>query len=145
MGNKMFTPNGKASEESVATFEREIQFNLPADYRAFLRDTNGGGLQHALIKPRRPGELLIDCLFGFGDKDEFDLRFWLSEFKGELPEKSLIIGSDAGGGFLLLCTEEGSAGVYYYDHSYLFPTSSDDENTYFINSSFSELLSELIK
>ena len=141
----MFVSNGKISEASIDSFEKEIQLSLPDDYKKFLIDTNGGALQNGLIKPQRPGELLIDYLFGLSEKDEFDLRFWHSEFRGEIPEKSVIIGSDAGGGFLLLCTEEDLAGVYYYDHSYLFPSSGDDENTYFIYSSFSELLSDLRK
>ncbi|MFB9246324.1 SMI1/KNR4 family protein [Massilia antarctica] len=141
----MFTPNGRISEENVVDFEREIQFCVPEDYKKFLVDTNGGVLQNAMISPRRPGQLLIDCLFGLCEQSEFDLRFWLNEFTGDLPEKSLIIGSDAGGGFLLLCTEEDSAGIYYYDHSYLFSTSADEENTYLIYPSFAELHSALIK
>lgn len=141
----MFTSNGKSSKENVVAFECEIKFRLPEDYKRFLIDTNGGVLQHALISPTKPGQLLIDCLFGLCEKSQLDLRFWLNEFRGDLPEKSLIIGSDAGGGFLLLCIEEDFAGVYYYDHSYLFSPSTDDENTYLIYSSFSELLFELTK
>lgn len=139
----MFHPNGKNSDENVATFEREIKFTLPSDYRVFLRDTNGGVLQGALIRTIKPGDLLIDCMFGLDHKREFNLRFWLNEFGSELPEKSLIIGSDAGGGFLLMCTAEGTEGIYYYDHSYLFSNSSDSENTYLIYSSFSELFLDL--
>ena len=141
----MFVPTGKSSEESISAFEREIQFRLPDDYRAFLRDTNGGVCQHALIRPQRPGELLIDCLFGLGVKDEMDLRFWYNEMKGDVPEKSLIIGSDAGGGFLLLSIETNLEGIYYYDHSYSFPTSTDNENTYLIYPSFSELFSQILQ
>ena len=139
----MFSPNGKLSEKYIADFEREHQISLPDDYREFLQRTNGGTLQDAVLKPERPGDLLIDCLFGINDKDELSLNFWNNEFEGEIPENSVIVGSDAGGGFLLICMEEGLEGVYYYDHSYLFPTSSDSENTYLISQSFSELLTKL--
>ena len=141
----MLTPNGKNSKENVVDLEREIKFRLPEDYKRFLIDTNGGALQNALISPTKPGELLIDCLFGICEKSELDLHFWFDEFRGDLPEKSLIVGSDAGGGFLLLSTGEDAVGVYYYDHSYQFSTSADDENTYLIYGSFSEFLSNLIK
>jgi len=141
----MFIQNGILSEQCIADFEVETRLNLPNDYRIFLCKTNGGTFQDSIIKPQRPGELLIDCLFGLSGKSETDLRFWRGEFDGEIPEKSLIIGSDAGGGFLLLCLEKDAEGIYYYDHSYFFPASSDSENTYFIYPSFSALFSELNK
>lgn len=139
----MFSPNGKSSEYNVANFEQEIGFSLPDDYRSFIMDKNGGTCQGGVISQAAPGDFLVDCLFGLVSKDEMSLRFWFQELNGEIPEKSLIIGSDAGGGFLLLCMKKGMEGIYYYDHSYLFPTSNDDMNTYFVCSSFSELFSEL--
>jgi len=139
----MFTPNGAINEMNVEDFEKVIGFSLPTDYRDFLVEKNGGVFADALIKPEVPGELLIDCLFGLGLPDQLSLEFWHDEFKSEIPENSLIIGSDAGGGFLLLCTEVGSSPVYYYDHSYLFSSSCDDQNTYLISKSFSELLMQL--
>lgn len=141
----MFIRNGNVSEEIISNFERENRLTLPVDYKKFLLDSNGGVVNNNVIILPRLGQLLIDSLFGLGQNNETDLQFWLNEFKGDLPEKSLIIGSNAGGGFLLLCTEENCAGVYYYDHSYSFSASDDNENTYLIYPSFSELIYNLIK
>lgn len=141
----MFTPNGAINEMNVDDFEKAIGFSLPRDYRDFLIHKNGGVFSNALINPEKPGELLIDCLFGLGLPDQLSLQFWYDELKNDIPSNSLIIGSDAGGGFLLLCIEEDSSPVYYYDHSYLFQSSNDDQNTYLISKSFSELLMQLTR
>ncbi|EIL88077.1 SMI1/KNR4 family protein [Rhodanobacter spathiphylli] len=141
----MFIPNGKADLQSIINFEHEFHFQIPDDYRKFLQDSNGGACKNSQIKSQELGDLLIDYLFGLDGVDELNLRFWKNELKSEIPQDSLIIGSDSGGGFLLLCLEEGLEGIYYYDHSYLFESSSDTRNTYFIFSTFHELYLELKK
>ena len=36
------TPYGQASEEEIAALEKTLKFPLPADYRSFLKQYNGG-------------------------------------------------------------------------------------------------------
>jgi len=65
------------------------------------------------------------------------------EFKDDIPDKSLIIGSDFGGGMILLVTVENddfSKGIYYYDHSHFFEASNSENNTYFICDTFNEFI-----
>jgi hypothetical protein len=140
----MLIPNGSVSENEISNLEMKIGFGLPSDYRGFLSSTNGGQCSGSAVSVPKPGDFFVDYLFGLGLKKQADLAFWQEEFYGDIPEKSLIIGSDAGGGFLLLCLEEEQEGVYYYDHSHLFPSSSEKENTYFICAKFSDFFN-LIK
>lgn len=141
----MFIENSSIDEKSIIKFEKKIGFKLPDDYRIFLKNHNGGICKDEIIKLNRPGDFLIDCFFGLGLKDALNLQFWHEELSGELPEKSIVIGCDPGGGYILLCVASDISGVYYYDHTYSFPSSSDDENTYFIAPDFTEFFGKIIK
>lgn len=143
MNDAKFTPNGKARVEDVETLEEKLRIKLPENYRTFLIETNGGTLSNSILELDRPGDLLIDCFFGFNEEDSLSINYWIENFSDEIPEGSLIIGSDAGGGFLLLCTKE-EEGIYYYDHSYSFQSSSDNENTYYVCAKFTDLTLKLI-
>lgn len=139
----MFTPNGPIDDSKIINFENTFRFNLPKDYRNFLRQTNGGTFDGAPLKTGKLGDLLVDCLFGLNLQDQLSLQFWNLELRSEIPEKSAIIGSDAGGGFLLLYPQDEQSNVYYYDHAYSFPTSSDEENTYLLAERFSRFFQNL--
>jgi hypothetical protein len=139
----MFTPNGPIDHSEIINFENSFQVNLSEDYRNFLQQTNGGTFEGVLLKTEKLGDLLIDCLFGLNLQAQLNLQFWNQELKNEIPEKSTIIGSDAGGGFLLLYPQYKESNVFYYDHAYSFPTSSDEENTYLLADRFSKFFQSL--
>lgn len=139
-----FQSRGELDETTLTRLETLAGFRLPADYRSFLKRTGGGSFVggYPEIVVDTIGNVLCHTFFGMGLPRALNLEFWHNEMKGEIPCKSLLIGKDPGGGFLLLCCDpelSGLSGVYYYDHSYSFPSSSDEENTYFISESFGEL------
>ena len=136
----MFKNNGKLSDSVVKQFETNINIRLPEIYRNFLMTTNGGIANNIALHSDAIGNFLLNCMFGVGLEDAFDLSFWRSELKDDIPNWGLLIGSDVGGGFFMLDMRDGESKVYYYDHSYVFNSSSNDENTYLIFKSFSELL-----
>lgn len=136
----MLIANGSLSESEISKFEAKLGFGLPSEYRNFLIKTNGGQCADATVSTSKPGNFLVDYIFGLGLNRQLDLSFWQDEFNGDIPEKSIIIGSDAGGGFLLLLLADGRDLVYYYDHAHSFASSSEQENTYLICDKFSDFL-----
>lgn len=136
-----FTPHGKLAETTLKKFEASLNLRLPDDYRKFLLASNGGAFSEGYPQIETENELEFSCdaFFGLGVSRALDLAFWMKEFGGELPEHSLLVGKTPDGAFLLLCLERTIAGVYLYDHAYELSVSSDDENTFFICSTFSKL------
>ena len=55
----------------------------------------------------------------------------------------MLIGEDAGGGFVLLVCGGENEGVYYYDHAYSFELSNDKKNTYLIAKTFDDFMEVL--
>lgn len=140
-----FESRGKLDEATLRRLEILIGFRLPADYRSFLRRNDGGSFVggYPEIVVDTIGKVFCDTLFGMSMPRALNLEFWHGEMKGDIPSDSLLIGKDPSGGFLLLCCEPESSGVYYYDHSYSFPSSSDAENTYFVSESFGQFAQHL--
>lgn len=64
----------------------------------------------------------------------------MSKLGDDLLEGSIIIGDDLLQGMIVMITDGDLKGIYYWDDSYNFDSSSDDENTYFIFNDFKELL-----
>jgi hypothetical protein len=126
--------------EALNAFESSVGFALPADYREFLERHNGGKFKGALFDiPELHMSEALDVLFGFNTKRALDLRHWQNEMRGQIPNKSIIIGKDPGGNFLVLDEE----GVYYYDHIHYYPQSSEEKNAYKVTGSFKEFLERL--
>lgn len=136
-----FNANGSISDAGIAELERNIGFPLPNDYRHFLQQTNGGHFVggYPEVTAETIGVICCDSFFGRKMPNALDLEFWFKEMKDEIPINSLLIGKDPSGAFFLLVCDYNSLGVYYYDHSYNYPESSDQENAYFVSESFSKL------
>jgi hypothetical protein len=129
-----FEPTGR---RTIKEFESRIRFALPADYKIFLEQHNGGRFHGALFAvPELGTDEALHILFGFNPKRVLDLRFWQEEMEGEIPENSIIIGTDPGSNLLVLRDE----GVYYYDHTHYYPQSSVKKNAYKVAGSFAEFL-----
>ena len=140
---------GQVDEKVISAFEREINFSLPTDYRAFLQANNGASVdgQVFFVSDLDQG-VLMDVFFGITNAEErsLTLGYWLNEFGDELQEKTLIIGSDPGGGMITYVTAGEDKGIYYWDHSHFFPQSSEEEgNTYFLADSFDDFMAALRK
>jgi hypothetical protein len=88
----------------------------------------------------------MGVLYGVNMENEaLDLIYENKEYSDDIPEKSLLIGSDPGGGWILLIFDGENDGIWYYDHSYFFEQSTDELNTYLICNTFTEFLEILSK
>ncbi|NMD72233.1 SMI1/KNR4 family protein [Bacillus sp. DNRA2] len=137
---------GKASEELLIELEEFIGFPLPDDYKKFLSEYNGGTSKVRYSKffvNELNQEIPLDVLYGIGVNSTFDLSVCFEEFEEDLLPNSLIIGDDPGAGLIVLVTDVENYGVYYWDHSFYFPQSSEEENTYKIADSFKDFINGL--
>ncbi|GIM50349.1 SMI1/KNR4 family protein [Capnocytophaga stomatis] len=134
-------PNGKKSK--ISDIEKHFKIKLPQDYKDFLNIYNGGETEEdAFIYVEDLDEYMIMGNFFGIDIDEgfADIYKINEEYNDDIPPNSLLIGSDMGSGLILLIQDGENDGIWYYDHSYFFEQSSDEENTYFICETFTEFL-----
>ena len=95
------------TDADVRRFEQRIGAELPADYRRFLLDVNGGrtAATHCRFTMRRGArqvETSLNTLFSLDDPDESrDLATWQLYGEDRLPE-GLEIGADDGGSPVVL-------------------------------------------
>ncbi|MBC9929753.1 SMI1/KNR4 family protein [Chitinophaga qingshengii] len=134
------------SKESVSALEKRYKTKLPQDYKAFLTTSNGAIINNAYLYVRDLKEyMLMGNFFGTGiDKPFADIVKINEEYNDDIPESSLLIGSDAGSGLLLLVNDGENDGIWYYDHTYFFKQSTDELNTYFICETFTAFM-EMLK
>ena len=132
----------KGSEAKTLAFQEFLGFTLPDDYFNFFIKNDGAIIDEAYFYVKDIEEYIMFELF-------YDIKECIEtyeEFHEDFPEKSLVIGTDPGGGMLLLVTTEVgdfSKGIYFYDHSHFFEASNSDCNTYFICDTFSEFITIL--
>jgi SMI1-KNR4 cell-wall len=134
-----------SNHQIVDELEKKLNIELPKDYEDFLSKHNGAKILdgYFFVKGLNQ-EILMDVFFGVGlDERSLNLEFWHNELKDEIPKNSLLIGRDPGGSFILLINDGKDDGVYFYDDSYFFDQSSDENNTYFISKNFSLFLDML--
>ena len=139
-------PFGRATKEAIEELERIIGFPLPDDYKKFLRAYNGGTSKiryRTFFVKGLNQEIPLDVLYGIKVKTPFDLIECYEEFEEDLLPNSLIIGDDPGGGFIVLITSPEHNGIYYWDHSFYFPQSSEENNIYKIADHFGDFLQGL--
>lgn len=119
-----------------------IGFELDQDYYLFLEKNNGGTCENCAVWVEGLTQYIsLDGLFGNNlPVETSNLLFWIKEYGDEIPPESILIADDPGGGLFLLVK---NAGVYYWDHSWFFEQSSEEENIYFVASSFTEFMNKL--
>lgn len=133
---------GENDEVIVSEFEQKIGFSLPEDYRHFLVRNNGAKANRQVFFVKDLNQdVMLDKFFGITNPKSRSLTigYWLQEYGDEIDEKSVFIGSDPGGRFLVYITAGEDKGIYYWDDTNFFPQSSEEEgNSYYIAESFSE-------
>lgn len=139
-------PFGKATEEMIARFEKQIGFSLPEDYKQFLRENNGGTSQvrySSIFVEGLQERIPLAVLYGLemGER-ACDLSFWHNEFSDDLLPNSVIIGDDPGAGLFVLFTPL-DGGVYYWDHTFYFKQTTQERNIYKVASSFRGFIDNL--
>ena len=144
------------TDADVRRFEQRIGTEVPADYRAFLLEVNGGrtAATHCTFTMRRGArrtETSLNTLFSLDDADESrDLA--TSQLYGEdrLPE-SLEIGADDGGSPIVLVLSGPHQGeVWMLDRVVPRPTGSNPRVEWFdrrdvwkLADSFAEFMASL--
>lgn len=139
-----FVGFGKVSIEQITELEQKYDISLPAEYRDFLLNSNGGiapkDSRATIVLQPISEEIDIEILFGLGLEDCFDIDYWMRQYRDELPPRSLIIGNDTIKGFIILNQEEDKYRVFYWDDERNLKASTDESNAYLIADDFSEFL-----
>lgn len=137
-----FRPIGnKCNSDALAEFETQRSIKLPADYRQFLIEYNGGvPSKRGLFLKGCGTSVTLDVLYGIHEEPGLDMRFSTEEWKDEMPEGFIVIGGDPGGAMFILGTSS-EPGIYYWDHQHALPGSSEElGNTFYLSETFTELL-----
>ena len=139
---------GFANEEAISILENKFEVVLPEDYKRFLLQENGGRntaykYKNLVRISQISEEINIDVMFGVETNiKNADIEQWTSEYRDDLFPNSIIIGDAIQHGFIVFwLSNEENRGIYYYDDTYEFESSTDDVNAYFLANSFSEFLS----
>lgn len=139
---------GFANEEAISILENKFEVVLPEDYKRFLLQENGGRntaykYKNLVRISQISEEINIDVMFGVETNiKNADIEQWTSEYRDDLFPNSIIIGDTIQHGFIVFwLSNEENRGIYYYDDTYEFESSTDDVNTYFLANSFSDFLS----
>ena len=139
---------GFANEEAISILENKFEVVLPEDYKRFLLQENGGRntaykYKNLVRISQISEEINIDVMFGVETNiKNADIEQWTSEYRDDLFPNSIIIGDTIQHGFIVFwLSNEENRGIYYYDDTYEFQSSTDDVNAYFLANSFSEFLS----
>ena len=139
---------GFANEEAISILENKFEVVLPEDDKRFLLQENGGRntaykYKNLVRISQISEEINIDVMFGVETNiKNADIEQWTSEYRDDLFPNSIIIGDTIQHGFIVFwLSNEENRGIYYYDDTYEFESSTDDVNAYFLANSFSEFLS----
>ena len=134
---------GPLSEDAICKLESALGVTLPGNYREFLKETGGGIVKqdgkNRITIPSTGQTIAVDVLFGYGAAQNSDILYWNEKYRDEMLDGAVLIGFDVHQGFLLLIASGDDAGVYYWDDSYVFEESDDDQNVYLLVKDFSEL------
>ena len=129
---------------SVCKLESALGVTLPGNYREFLKETGGGIVKqdgnNRIMVTSIGQTIAVDVFFGYGVTQNSDILYWNEKYKDEMLDGAVLIGFDVHQGFLFLIADgRDDTGVYYWDDSYVFEESDDDQNVYLLVKDFSEL------
>ena len=134
---------GPLSEDAICKLESALGVTLPGNYREFLKETGGGIVKqdgnNRIMVPSLGQTIAVDVIFGYGVAQNSDILYWNKKYKDEMLDDAVLIGFDVHQGFLFLIADGVDASVYYWDDSYVFEESDDDQNVYLLVKDFSEL------
>jgi hypothetical protein len=137
---------GKGNINNINKIENEFCIKLPNDYKDFLLNNNGVIIENGyFFVDELQQNISMGIFYGIDMENDTieDIVRINKEFEGDILERSLLIGSDDGGGWILIVCDGENDGIWYYDHSYFFEQSNDETNTYFICNTFTEFMEML--
>ena len=133
------------------SLSEKFEVEIPNDYKEFLIKTNGGrNTSYTNLNQLEISDIKevinIDVMFGVNTNiKNADIDQWSSEYADDLFPNSLIIGDTIQHGFVVFwLSGDENEGIYYYDDTYEFDSSSDDSNAYFLAKTFTDF-QDLIK
>jgi SMI1 / KNR4 family (SUKH-1) len=109
------------TEDTLKAVEKKYSFQLPADYRKFLLENNGGFPSPNCATFTEDGRKTasdVFCYFAIGDKRPWASMEWhLDTFAPRLPKDTIPIARDSCGNLWLLAVGNKNAGsVFFWDH-----------------------------
>lgn len=119
--------------KAIAGFEANTGLALPADYKDFLLQHNGGRPEPGVFDIPGWGDTIVNDLFGIGEESGRvgDLLEAYDAWFDRIPAGFVVIGDDPAGNPILLATaSSGEAGVYFFDHEEEPETPGEDWRTY---------------
>ena len=117
---------GPLSEDAICKLESALGVTLPGNNRIMVTSIGQ--------------TIAVDVFFGYGVTQNSDILYWNEKYKDEMLDGAVLIGFDVHQGFLFLIADgRDDTGVYYWDDSYVFEESDDDQNVYLLVKNLSEL------
>ena len=105
------------SESQLLEIEKEINVELPKDYKEFLLRVNVGIPKENYLSffvDELHEEVTLGVLLGCSENKNFSLLNWNLEYCDELPEGSLIFATGYGGGLFVMITTGEDKGIYFW-------------------------------
>jgi len=138
---RITTTNPPTNSDAISRLEERIARPLPASYRAFLLNHNGGTPEPDTIDIQDASFKTTDVQVLHGIDDEFtscDLLSSWENLDGCKENQLLPVAHDSGGhSFALVVAEEEYGHVYYFDSTEIPP------KPYFVANDFDEFLSKI--
>lgn len=130
------------SELQISELEEMLKYQLPKDYRTFLKTHNGGRPKPVSFKYHDPmhGETLgsINKFFGIMDEDNwFSILGNFKDFRNEAQLGLLPIADEGGGNYIFMALDDENKGKIYYLNHNIDPS---EGNLFFVANTFNELL-----
>lgn len=142
---QIIKPNSKINEEQLADFEKQINANLPEEYKQFLLFYNGGQPDKTEFSTKKYGNSILQCFFGFDTPyrtDNFD--YILNTFKNRVPNDFLPIGRDMLGNLILIGIRQKYEGkIYFWWHENEGQKKAWLKNIFSITKSFTDFFENL--
>ncbi|MEJ2455382.1 MAG: SMI1/KNR4 family protein [Candidatus Thiodiazotropha sp.] len=147
--------NPPLSDESCRKLESTLGFQLPIDYKAFLKQWNGIFVStpdyvDLPFEKVSQGEIAFTSLFGFQTANKnLEIIEQTNELKEDIEQldKIVVIGDDGGDNFYLLVHRADGHNVFYWDRTHLhdedpigeedIPEQDESGNIYLISKTFS--------
>lgn len=112
---------GEATDQDIQRLEQRIGAVLPADYREFLKTTNGMArlrrYMFSFVERRSPTSSAVEALFTLAPHAYYNLEQNLETFAGRYPPETMPIGTDSGGNLLCIGVAGPKRGeVWFWDH-----------------------------
>jgi len=145
------TENNPSTKEEISNFEKEINVELPNEYKTFLLKYNGGKPSKYVFPDTEDlYSFAISDLYGLNTKQDYnDLRRSWNLFKDRIFKQFISIGRTIDGDQITLGISGPLKGkVYFWDHNTELENDEFTENVlpgnmYLLADSFNEFLNKL--